>query len=79
MRKSIKEVKCKRCGGNNFCVSVFYQSSKDYRVLSNGKLSKKYTKQGDMPMECNSLYCADCGEAIDCWHMDKANNIEIEE
>ena len=57
MLKSIKGYKCKKCGGNDFYVSVLYQNSKDYKVLSNGKLSKKYTMQRNMSMECSYLHC----------------------
>ena len=71
MLKNIKGIKCKQCGGNNFCLSELYQSSKNYKVLKNGKLSKKYTVQKDMPMECSVLNCIDCGRSIDYWGEDE--------
>lgn len=79
MTKNIKEVKCPKCGGSNLIYSVFYQSIKSYKVLSNGKLSKKCTLQKDMPMEVQTLCCADCGEQIKYYNLDKEGNIEVKE
>lgn len=79
MTKNIKEVKCKNCGGNNFIYSVYYQSSKNYRVLPNGKLSKKYTVDKDLPEEFATLNCADCGHIIENYYLDKEGEIEVVE
>lgn len=79
MSKSIKEVKCNCCGGTNFCLSVLYQNVRNYKVLSNGKFSKKCTLERDLPMEISNLVCADCGEIIDYWGEDKNGYIEVDE
>ncbi len=79
MLKSIKEVKCKKCGGNNFGVSVLYQNIRTYKVLSNGKLSKKCTLEKDLPMECDALLCLDCGEQIPYWGENEKGFVEVDE
>lgn len=75
----LKDYKCPNCGGNKFCLSYFYQSTRDYKVLKNGKLSKKYTVSKDLPTDVAILHCSNCGESIDYWSKDKDGCLEVDE
>lgn len=79
MLKSIKEVKCKKCGSSNFGLSVLYQNVRTYKVLSNGKFSKKCTLEKDLLMEVEALICLNCGEQISYWDTDKDGYVEVDE
>ena len=79
MKTNIKDYECPKCKGKDFIVSVFYQTTHDYKVLPNGKLSKKYTVKRDMPMETDCLYCTNCGESIDWWGTNSEGVVEVEE
>ena len=78
MLKDIKEVKCKRCGGNNFGLSVFYQNIRTYKVLPNGKFSKRCVLEKDLPMEISNLICCDCHEIIDYWGEDENGIVQVD-
>lgn len=79
MLKDIREVKCKKCGGSNFGLAVLYQNIRTYKVLSNGKLSKRCTLEKDLPMENDAFICLDCGEQIPYWGEDKNGIVQVEE
>lgn len=55
----IKRKCCPKCGGT-IVVSYLYQSSHDYVLTKRGKLSKRYTKESDMPMDESIAGCRDC-------------------
>lgn len=57
----IKRNKCPICGGE-IIVSEFLQKSRDYKVLKNGKLSKRYTVQECGSMDLSTAACVEqCG------------------
>lgn len=75
----ITDYRCKECGGTNFCVSELYQNIRNYKVLKNGKISKKCTIERDLPMEVSTLRCEDCNHIIDWWGEDDNGIIEVDE
>lgn len=52
-------MRCPVCGGE-IVVSFLYQYSHDYKVLKNGKLSKRYKKNDCGPMEDAIVSCTNC-------------------
>lgn len=51
---------CPVCGGQ-ITVGWYYQFSREYQVLKSGKLSKRYTRTDEGPMEVSYAACLDCG------------------
>lgn len=57
--------KCPVCGGVlEYC--DLYQVSHIYRILKNGKISKRYTKREEGPMGCGFVCCSNCTFHTDC-------------
>lgn len=59
-------------------MSELYQNVRNYKVLSNGKLSKRCTIERDLPMEVSTLRCEDCGHIIEYWSEGKDGVVEVE-
>lgn len=58
--------KCPLCGGE-LEYAVLYQYSKVFRILKNGKISKKRKLRRDEgPMECGYINCPNCDFHTDC-------------
>lgn len=58
--------KCPLCGSELEYVDLF-QYSNVYRILKNGKISKKRKfKREDGPMECGFINCSNCYFHTDC-------------
>ncbi len=72
-------MKCPKCGKENtLIVSELSQNSRDYKVLSNGKISKKYTIQRDIWMDVNILTCTNgCNLEDVSWGIDEDDNLVI--
>lgn len=66
MRDGIKRKCCPKCG-DTIVVSELYQTSHDYRVTKRGKLSKRFTRDGEHSIECAIASCRNCGTA---WEAD---------
>ena len=62
--KEVKEAiraRCPLCGGE-IIVSEYYQTSRDYKVLMNGKLSKRYIVTDAGPINSMTASCGSfCG------------------
>lgn len=57
--------KCPVCGGTlEYC--NLYQISHVYRILKNGKLSKRYSKREEGSMDCGFICCSNCDFHTDC-------------
>lgn len=76
--KSIKEIKCKCCGSADFIYTRLYQNIRSWKVLPNGKVSKKYTIQKDLPMEVENIICTNCGEMIPYWTIREDGSILVD-
>lgn len=73
--KDIKEIICKRCGCNEFTVLQTVEHIREYRILSNGKLSWKY-KIIKLDPEEATLHCQACGQTIDYWEIDEERKVK---
>lgn len=51
---------CPKCGGT-IVVSYLYQTSHDYTLTKRGKLSKRFTRSPEGPMDAAIAGCRDCG------------------
>lgn len=59
--KGIIRSRCPLCGGE-IIVSEYYQKSRDYKVLMNGKLSKRCIVTGEEGMNARTASCGSlCG------------------
>ena len=60
MKEAIR-ARCPLCGGE-IIVSEYYQTSRDYKVLMNGKLSKRYIVTDAGPINSMTASCGSfCG------------------
>lgn len=59
MREPVKRKCCPKCGGT-IVVSYLYQTSHDYRITKSGKLSKRFTRDGENSMDCGIAACSAC-------------------
>lgn len=59
MREEVRRKCCPNCGGK-IVVSYLYQTSHDYEITKRGKLSKRFTRDGEHSMECAIAACSDC-------------------
>lgn len=59
MRDGIIRRSCPLCGGR-LIVSSLQQSSKDFFIKKNGRISKKYTLSDSGPMEVEIAACESC-------------------
>lgn len=60
-------MRCPKCGGT-IIVRFLYQYSHDYKVLRNGKLSKRYRKRDCGPLDVAIACCESCGKY---WNTDE--------
>lgn len=51
-----KLTKCPICG-SPLVYSTLYQVSHDYKITRSGKLSKRYKRSEDMPLDCGAIFC----------------------
>ena len=51
---------CPKCGGT-IIVSYLYQISHDYVLTKRGRLSKRFTRTPEGPMDASVASCRNCG------------------
>lgn len=59
MRDAVKRKCCPKCGGK-IVVSFLYQTSHDYEITKRGKLSKRFTRDGEHTLDCAIASCSSC-------------------
>lgn len=59
MMEEVKRKCCPKCGGT-IVVSYLYQTSHDCAVTKQGRLSKRFTRTSEMPLDESIAGCRDC-------------------
>lgn len=57
--EEVKRTRCPKCGGT-IVVSYLYQTTHDYALTKQGRLSKRFTRQSEMPLDESVACCRDC-------------------
>ncbi len=53
---------CPKCGKvDSLVLSDYYQISHDYRILKNGKVSKRFKRSSEHTEEWSAVTCNECG------------------
>lgn len=77
--KSIKDYKCKKCGCSEFSIMSIYQDIHIYKILQNGKRSKRYIVERGLETGQEYLCCIKCNSIIEDWELNKDGIVEVEE
>lgn len=59
MRDGVRRKCCPKCGGV-IVVSFHWQFTHDYKITKRGRLSKRFTRSSDGPMEIATAACKSC-------------------
>ncbi len=64
MMGPVRRKRCPLCGGK-IRVSFLYQTSHDYVLTQKGRLSKRFTRDGEHDLEAAIAHCLSCDASWD--------------